>query len=629
MRLPLRAVLFVSLVAAALAPIAYLGPTQIARWREVQQDDADKELRLAAESLARSIGQTLDSSARELTAMASQIGIRGDLDADYLRSVLHQFRQTFPSWLGVNVSNLAAEPIAFDPPLVGRVRYSDREYYQTMVRTGRTTVADVEVGKMTGRPSIHLAAPIWSGGTTTQGTQGAMLGSCVGAIGLGYLQDVTTKSVAVFGDMQARVLDRRYHVVVDSNRNGRPPLTDLSGVAMYVSVPSGPALLRVGRSELGEDVHMALARVPEQGLDWTVAVMRPADKIEAQARRARIATLIAIFAALILGIGLAYVLSSWLAHPISGLARYTGRVANGETVGAPVPDRWDAREVTELVETVGSMVSQLQRQADILREREKEQVVVARFRQELEIAERIQTGILPKSLHVPGFEIAASMLPAEAVGGDYYELLPTAAGFWIAVGDVSGHGLNAGLIMLMLQSALAAVARHAPDAGPAAIVRATNRQLVENIRRRLGGDDHATLVLMHVASDGSYRFTGGHEPLLVLRGQHGHCEVIELPGPWIGIKEDLGEHLSERAGRLGEGDLLVFHSDGIVEAGAVQGKPFGIERLSAAIERLRSQPAQTICDEVVREARAWAPGAQDDDMTIVVVRRVADPVRSA
>jgi sigma-B regulation protein RsbU (phosphoserine phosphatase) len=183
--------------------------------------------------------------------------------------------------------------------------------------------------------------------------------------------------------------------------------------------------------------------------------------------------------------------------------------------------------------------------------------------------------------------------------------------------------------MLMLRSALAAVARHAPGAGPSAILRATNRQRVENIRRRLGGEDHATLVLMHVAPDGSYRFAGGHEPLLVLRGHDGHCEVIELPGPRLGIKEDLGEQLSERAGHLGEGDLLVFHSDGIVEAGAAQGKPFGIERLSAAIERLRAQSAQAICDEVVREARAWAPGAQDDDMTIVVVRRVADPVRLA
>ena len=124
-------------------------------------------------------------------------------------------------------------------------------------------------------------------------------------------------------------------------------------------------------------------------------------------------------------------------------------MASGEGASLPSAARWDAREVNDLVETVGIMVAQLREQADALREREKEQVVLARFRQELEIAARIQVGILPKNFDVPGFEIAALMRPAEAVGGDYYELLPTESGFWIAAGDVSGHGLTAGLVMLM------------------------------------------------------------------------------------------------------------------------------------------------------------------------------------
>ena len=81
--------------------------------------------------------------------------------------------------------------------------------------------------------------------------------------------------------------------------------------------------------------------------------------------------------------------------------------------------------------------------------------------------------------------------------------------------------------------------------------------------------------------------------------------------------------LRESTGHLGPGDLLVLHSDGIVEAGAAQHKPFGLERLSAAVERLRAEPAEVICAEILREARAFAPGPQEDDMTIVVVRRKA------
>jgi sigma-B regulation protein RsbU (phosphoserine phosphatase) len=254
-------------------------------------------------------------------------------------------------------------------------------------------------------------------------------------------------------------------------------------------------------------------------------------------------------------------------------------------------------------------------------EREKEQIVLARIRQELDIAERIQMGILPKHFALPGFESAAQMKPAEAVGGDYYEILPTESGFWIATGDVSGHGPNARLVMLMLQSALAALAIDAPRAHPAEILKATNGLLVENIRRRLGGDDHVTLVLMYVDLDGGFAFAGGHEPLLLLRARNERCDVIDTPGPWMGILPNVGRHLQECHGRLEPGDLLLFHSDGIVESRSRRHGLFGLDRLRAAVERPRHQPIDIVCREILREAQAWSSGKCEDDMTVVVVPR--------
>ena len=602
-----------------LAPIAYLGPTQVARWRDVQRQAADKELRFAAESITRAIGQALDISVRELTTMANQIGASGSFDPDFFRTLLHEHCTAFSSCLGVFVSRPDGYPITGDPshPVSGGV--GDREYYQEMLRTQRTTLSGVETGRFTKVPTIHVCAPIWS---SSDVSDRALRGAVVGAIGLGYLQELTTNSVAVFGDMQARVLDWRTRIVVDSNPRGQPALTDLSAVAMYTAVPSGQALLRDGHNEQGESVRAAVARVADPRLGWTVVVMRATWKIEEQARRAQTSTMIAVFGALGLGMLFAFFLSSWLARPISRLARYTLRVASGEGASIPSAARWDAREVNDLVETVGSMVAQLRAQADALREREKEQVVLARFRQELEIAARIQVGILPKNFEVPGFEIATLMRPAEAVGGDYYELLPSESGFWVAAGDVSGHGLTAGLVMLMLQSALGALAIYTPNARPAEILKATNRILVENIRRRLGGDDHVTLVLMHVMHDGSFIFAGGHEPIIIVRAASGKCEVVDAFGPWMGIQDGIEKHLHEGTGKLEPGDLLVFHSDGVVEAGASRRDPYGLDRLCAALERLRDQPAQAICRDILREARAWAPGPQEDDMSIVVVRRL-------
>ena len=605
-----------------LAPIAYLGPTQVVRWREVQRRDADKELRFAAESLARAIDQALDASIRELTGTANQIGVYGSLEPELLRTVLHQHCVAFPSCLGLFVSGPDAHPITGDPPQYHNpnVGVGDRPYYQEMLRTQRTSVSGVEIGKFTHVPTIHVCAPIWS---SPDVDKRKLLGAVVGALGLGYLQELTTKSVEVYGDMQARVLDGRKRVAVDSNPRDQPVLADFSAIKMYAYVPPGQTLLRSGRNEWGESARAAFARVSDPRLDWTVVVMRPTWKIEEQARRAQASTLIAVFGALALGMMFAFVLSSWLARPISKLARYTLRVASGEGVSVPTSARWDAREVNDLVTTVGAMVAQLRNQADALREREKEQVVLARFRQELEIAARIQVGILPKNFEVPGFEIGTLMRPAEAVGGDYYELLPTETGFWIAAGDVSGHGLTAGLVMLMLQSALGALAIYTPNARPAEILKATNRILVENIRRRLGGDDHVTLVLMHVMRDGSFIFAGGHEPILILRAASGKCEVVDAFGPWMGIHDDIEKHLHEGTGKFEPGDLLVFHSDGVAEAGASRRDPYGLDRLCAAIERLRDQPAQAICRDILREARAWAPGPQEDDMSMVVVRYLA------
>src|SRR6185436_18733813 len=98
-----------------------------------------------------------------------------------------------------------------------------------------------------------------------------------------------------------------------------------------------------------------------------------------------------------------------------------------------------------------------------------------RLESELEIATRIQTSILPRGIQIPGLEIAAAMKPADEVGGDYYDVQPAANGCWIGIGDVAGHGLTAGLVMMMTQSAIAALVRTRPSAGPGELIATLNR----------------------------------------------------------------------------------------------------------------------------------------------------------
>ena len=599
-----------------LAPIAYLGPTQVARWRDVQRQAADKELRFAAESIARAIGGALEVSVRELTAMANQIGAHGYYDAEFLRTLLHEHCSAFPSCLGVFVSRPDGYPITGDPvhPVMGGV--GDREYFQESCARSEPRSL---VSRSVGSPGCRRfrCAPIWaSPGANSREVQGAV----VGGDRARRLPELTTNSVEVFGDMQARALDKRSRVVVDSNPRWQPAFTDLSAIEMYAGVPPGQALLatattikakRCERPWRAWPTRGSVGQSPSCGRRGRLKSRRvaPSQHVDCRVRRTALGCDVRLCVVVVVGP------ADQQARTLhaSGCGR-RGRISASSA-------RWDAREVTDLLATVGSMVAQLRHQADALREREKEQVGRA-LSPELEIAERIQVGILPKCFYVPGFEIAAQMRPAEAVGGDYYELLPTQSGFWIAAGDVSGHGLTAGLVMLMLQSALAALAIYTPGASPAEILKATNRLLVENVRRRMGGDDHATLVLMHVTHDGDFVFAGGHEPMVVLRAASTKCEVVDAVGPWLGISDNIEKNFQEGRGKLDPGDSLVFHSDGTVDAGASQRNAYGLDRLCAAVERLRHQPAQVMCGEILRECRGWAPGPQQDDMSIVVVRRL-------
>jgi serine phosphatase RsbU (regulator of sigma subunit) len=617
MRLPLRGFLFVSLAVAVLAPLSYLGVSQTLRWQEVHGLEVDKELTLSAESLARTIEHAILSNVRQITVLANSVALQDLGNRDLIESLLRNHCSTYPSCMAVTVTDAEGEPRMASHSLAGATNLAWRDYYQAMRSSGRTAISGVELGRTFFRPTIHIAAPIWK--TDSDGSR-IFAGAVITAIGLSHLQGVTTRAVEPFVDMHAEILDDSRRVVIDSSPGGTPSLTDRSRSLMY-SPGAGPeTVLRNGRNDTGEPVRLALAQFPVEGGTWMVAVMRSSKAIHAQTSRSIRHTALVTAAALVLGLLLAWVLSSLLARPIVKLTRFASHVARDGPQPKPTANALDAREVTELTETVFSMVAKLQDQTRALREREQEQILLARIRQELDIASRIQAGILPKRFAVPDFEFAVRIKPAETIAGDYYEILPTESGFWIAAGDVSGHGLTAGLVMLMLQSALAALAIYAPREQPSRILAATNALLVENIRRRLGGDDHVTLVLMHVDRDGRFVFAGGHEPLLILRNGSDTCEVVDTPGPWVGIVPDLGKGLCETHGQLHPGDLLILHSDGVVEAGARKRRPFGLDRLSHAIERARNRPLGEVCDEVLREATDWTQGEQDDDMMIVLVR---------
>jgi serine phosphatase RsbU (regulator of sigma subunit) len=243
-----------------------------------------------------------------------------------------------------------------------------------------------------------------------------------------------------------------------------------------------------------------------------------------------------------------------------------------------------------------------------------------RLEREMEIASRIQTSILPRNTDVTGLEIAAKMIPSTEIGGDYYEILPVEGGCWIGIGDVAGHGLKAGLVMLQAQSAIEALVKHDPNTSPRRILRDVNRVLFENVRKRLDSDEHVTMSLYRYYGDGRLVTAGAHEEAVLWRAGTGKCERVPIRGTWLGAIPEIESVTVETAVTLERGDLLILYTDGLTEGRNPAGEEFGLDRVCACVEAVADRPSEAIRDHVLAAAMTWTGGRQDDDVTLLIFR---------
>jgi phosphoserine phosphatase RsbU/P len=239
---------------------------------------------------------------------------------------------------------------------------------------------------------------------------------------------------------------------------------------------------------------------------------------------------------------------------------------------------------------------------------------------EVAIARRIQGALCPRDLAVPGFELFAKLVPADQVGGDYYDVLPAADGCWVGIGDVTGHGLLAGLLMLMIQSSVSTAIQGSEGQSPAELVCQVNAVLQSNIRRRLQVKDHATFLLLRAYTDGRMLMAGAHDDVIVHRAATGSCELIELLGVWLGINADIHDATSDQAFQIAPGDTVVLYTDGLVEARDAAHREFGLARVCDLVKAAAEQGPRAIVESLTAHALAWTP-VQQDDITVVALRR--------
>lgn len=236
---------------------------------------------------------------------------------------------------------------------------------------------------------------------------------------------------------------------------------------------------------------------------------------------------------------------------------------------------------------------------------------------EMELAKKIQTVLLPKNPYIKGYEIAAYMKPASDVGGDYYDVINAGGNDWIVIGDVSGHGVPAGLIMMMVQTAIHVTIEQNPKLKPSELLSIINSTIHANIKN-LQDDKYMTInVFMH--HSGNFIHAGLHQDILLYRKNLNIVDVLETDGMWIGIVENIEKMLNNDIFYMEIGDILLLYTDGITEA-TKNNDLYGNERLKDILEISGNIPVDVIKGNILNSLQEYTVR---DDLTFIIIKRCA------
>jgi len=240
------------------------------------------------------------------------------------------------------------------------------------------------------------------------------------------------------------------------------------------------------------------------------------------------------------------------------------------------------------------------------------------MKRDLDQAADIQGRMLPDHApNVPGVELAGFNLPCRTVGGDYYDFFPYPDGkVGLTLGDVSGKGMPASLMMAELHARVQVLAEDPGDLGPFMV------RLNKTTCAKCPSNRFVTFffcVLNPDTGDLSYA-NAGHNPPILVRA-NGTAEMLDGGGPVLGILA--AAPYSEMRAKLDHGDMLVLYSDGVTEANNPDFEQFDDERFIQVLKQHRHQPATAIVEAVTRAVTEFCAGAaQADDITLAVAKRL-------
>lgn len=242
-----------------------------------------------------------------------------------------------------------------------------------------------------------------------------------------------------------------------------------------------------------------------------------------------------------------------------------------------------------------------------------------RMLSELEIASQIQKDILPPEVPtVPGLDVVAKTRPCSELGGDNFDFITSKNNTFIYIGDVTGHGVPAAIVMTMVHTLINAFVEIYDKAFD--VVVQTNRRLKTRIKSTM----FMTMLMLRwdTVNHKMYYVGAGHEHLLVYRAAKGQCEVTMTGGIALGMVADNSKLIKELELPLEKGDVIILYTDGIAEGRNMAGEMYGLDRLKTAVEKYASQyGSEGIVYHVAGDFSRFVQNhVQEDDVTLIALR---------
>lgn len=243
-----------------------------------------------------------------------------------------------------------------------------------------------------------------------------------------------------------------------------------------------------------------------------------------------------------------------------------------------------------------------------------------RMATELNIAQKIQQDLIPQEPpRIPGLDIRAKTKPAAEIGGDAYDFISKNDQSFIYIGDVTGHGVPSGLVMMIVDTLIHTLSDTSKDSRE--LIAGTNKYLKPRIQTTM----FMTMVMLRWEHKTQKMFyTGaGHETILHYKRTENLCESLPSGGIALGMVQDNSALVKEKPLDVNPNDFLVLYSDGIVESKNANGEMVTIERLRKWVEKYAKETttAEDLFQKISKEVLYFlGEFRQEDDMTLLVIK---------